>query len=178
MCPRAGLDATYSYRESKEKKYREEKWEEESAGRRRREEEVHKGEGDKISIPSCCLLTWGFICKRLTNETRPTVTRNCRSQPTECEPSNYSQVQFEQDFWLKLYRFLLVFGSGRFESLSKNCLTAWPLSLRHEQSSSARTLGSWVWIPLNGVYSVCVVLCVSSSLATGWLPVHGDLQSV
>jgi hypothetical protein len=43
---------------------------------------------------------------------------------------------------------------------------------KHEPSSPARTLGSWVRIPLKGwmsvcVYSVCVVLCVGSGLATG-----------
>jgi hypothetical protein len=40
----------------------------------------------------------------------------------------------------------------------------WPRGLRHEMSSLARTLGSWVLIPLKAwmfvyVYSVCVVLC-------------------
>jgi hypothetical protein len=45
------------------------------------------------------------------------------------------------------------------------------LGLRHELSSLARTLCSWVRIPLKAwisvcVYSVCVVLCVGSGLAT------------
>jgi hypothetical protein len=48
----------------------------------------------------------------------------------------------------------------------------WPRGLRHELSSLARTLGSWVRIPLKRwtfvrVYSVFVLLCVGSSLATG-----------
>jgi hypothetical protein len=48
----------------------------------------------------------------------------------------------------------------------------WLRGLRHELSSLARTLGSWVRIPLQAwmsvcVYSVCVVLHVGSRLATG-----------
>jgi hypothetical protein len=41
----------------------------------------------------------------------------------------------------------------------------WPRLLRHEPSSSARTLGSWVrillqtWMPVS-LYSVCVCVCV------------------
>jgi hypothetical protein len=47
----------------------------------------------------------------------------------------------------------------------------WLRGLRHEPSSPARTLGLWVrirfraWMSLY-VYSVCVVLCVGSGLAT------------
>jgi hypothetical protein len=48
----------------------------------------------------------------------------------------------------------------------------------HEPSSPARTLGSWVQIHPEAwmsvcVYSVCVVLCVGSGLATDWSPVQG-----
>jgi hypothetical protein len=51
----------------------------------------------------------------------------------------------------------------------------WSLGLRHEPSSPARTLGSWVRIPLEAwmsvcVYSVCALLCVGSGLATSWSP--------
>jgi hypothetical protein len=50
-----------------------------------------------------------------------------------------------------------------------------PPRLRHEPCSPARTLGSWVRIPLEAwmfvcVYSVCVVLCIGSGLVTGWSP--------
>jgi hypothetical protein len=50
-------------------------------------------------------------------------------------------------------------------------------------SSLARTLESWVRIPLKTwmsacLYSVCVVLCVGSGLATGWSPVQGVLLTV
>jgi hypothetical protein len=48
----------------------------------------------------------------------------------------------------------------------------WPRGLRHELSSLARTLGSWVQIPLEAWMSICafilcVVLCVGSGLANG-----------
>jgi hypothetical protein len=44
----------------------------------------------------------------------------------------------------------------------------WPRRLRHEMSSLARTLGSWVWIPLKAWMSVCTYsVCVGSGLATG-----------
>jgi hypothetical protein len=54
-------------------------------------------------------------------------------------------------------------GSGRSE---------WPRGLRHELSSLARKLGSWIQIPLNAwmsvcLFCVCVVLCVGSGLLTG-----------
>jgi hypothetical protein len=55
--------------------------------------------------------------------------------------------------------------------------------LRHEMSSPAWTLGSWVRIPLEAwmfvwVYSVFVLSCVSSGLATGWSLVQGVLPVV
>jgi hypothetical protein len=45
------------------------------------------------------------------------------------------------------------------------CRSQWPRGLRHELSSLARTLGSWVRIPLEAwmsvcVYSVFVLFCV------------------
>jgi hypothetical protein len=59
----------------------------------------------------------------------------------------------------------------------------WPCGLRHEMSSPARTLGSWVRIPLEAwmfvfVYSVFVLSCVGSGLATGWSLVQGVLPIV
>jgi hypothetical protein len=44
------------------------------------------------------------------------------------------------------------------------CRSQWPRGLRHEPSSPARTMGSWVRIPLDAwtsvcIYSLCVVLC-------------------
>jgi hypothetical protein len=49
--------------------------------------------------------------------------------------------------------------------------------------SLARTLGSWVRIPLEAwmsvcVYSVRVLLCVGSGLATGWSPIQEVLPTV
>jgi hypothetical protein len=51
------------------------------------------------------------------------------------------------------------------------CRSRWPRDLRHELSSLARIVGSWVRIPLKArmsvcFYSVCVVLSVGSDLAT------------
>jgi hypothetical protein len=45
----------------------------------------------------------------------------------------------------------------------------WPRGLRHELSSPAQTLGSWVRIPLETwmslcIYSVCAVPCAGSGL--------------
>jgi hypothetical protein len=54
------------------------------------------------------------------------------------------------------------------------CRSQWPRGLRHELSSLARTLRSWVRIPLKAwmyvlcaFICVCVVLCVGRGLATG-----------
>jgi hypothetical protein len=49
------------------------------------------------------------------------------------------------------------------------CRSQWPHALRHELSSLARTLGSWVLIPLESWVSVCVysVFVLGSGLATG-----------
>jgi hypothetical protein len=53
-----------------------------------------------------------------------------------------------------------------------NCYRSqWPRALRHELPSPARTLGSWVRIPLKAwisvyVYSGFVLFCVGSGLAT------------
>jgi hypothetical protein len=63
------------------------------------------------------------------------------------------------------------------------CRSQWPRGLRHEMTSPAWTLGSWVRIPLETwmfvcVYSVFVLSCVGSSLATGWSLVQGVLPTV
>jgi hypothetical protein len=52
--------------------------------------------------------------------------------------------------------------------------------LRHELSSLARTLGSWVPIPLKAWMSVCVysVFVLGRGLAVGWSPIHGVLLIV
>jgi hypothetical protein len=62
----------------------------------------------------------------------------------------------------------------------------WSRCLRHELSSFARKLGSWVRIPLKAwmfgvcmrLFCVCVVLCLGSGLAMGWSLVQGVLPSV
>jgi hypothetical protein len=59
-----------------------------------------------------------------------------------------------------------------------------PGDLRHELSLLARTLGSWVQIPLKAwvsvlcAYSVFVLFCVGSGLAMDLSPIQGDLQTV
>jgi hypothetical protein len=50
---------------------------------------------------------------------------------------------------------------------------SWPRSPRHEMSSPAETLGSWVRILLEVWMSVFVLSFVGSGLATGWFAVHG-----
>jgi hypothetical protein len=52
--------------------------------------------------------------------------------------------------------------------------------LRHEISSPARTLGSWVRIPLKAWLSFCVypVFVLGRGLETGWSPVQGVLTAV
>jgi hypothetical protein len=66
-----------------------------------------------------------------------------------------------------------------------DCRSEWPRGLRHELSSLARTLGSWVRIPPKVLMSVCfcsvfvfVLSCVGSGLATGWSPIQGVLPTV
>jgi hypothetical protein len=61
----------------------------------------------------------------------------------------------------------------------------WPRGLKHELSSLARKLGSWVGIPLKPWMSVLcaftlfVLFCVGGSgLTTGWFPVKGVLPIV
>jgi hypothetical protein len=52
--------------------------------------------------------------------------------------------------------------------------------LRHEPSSSTRTLGSWVRIPFKAWMSVCVysVCVVGSGLVPGRYPAQGLLPTV
>jgi hypothetical protein len=69
--------------------------------------------------------------------------------------------------------------SGMLVMLS--CRSRWARVLRHEPSSPARILGSWVRIPLEAwmsvrVHSVFVLSSVGSGLATGWYPVQGVLR--
>jgi hypothetical protein len=59
----------------------------------------------------------------------------------------------------------------------------WPRGLRYELSSPARTLGSWVRIPLEAWMSVCIysvfVFCyVCSGLKTGWSHVRRAIRTV
>jgi hypothetical protein len=65
------------------------------------------------------------------------------------------------------------------------CRSQCPRGLRHEPSLTARTLRSWVRIPLKAwmldclrLFWVCVVVCVGSGLATGWSLVQGVFPTV
>jgi hypothetical protein len=74
------------------------------------------------------------------------------------------------------YVFSYIFNAA----LSLFSRSQWTRGLRHEPSSPARTLGSWVRIPLKGWRSVCVysVLCVGSGVVKGWSPVKGILPTM
>jgi hypothetical protein len=52
----------------------------------------------------------------------------------------------------------------------ERCRSQWPRGLKHELSSFARTLGSWVRITLEAWMSLCVysAFVSGSGLATGW----------
>jgi hypothetical protein len=58
-----------------------------------------------------------------------------------------------------------------------------PCYLKHEISSSAQTLGLWVWISLKAwmyvsVFSMLMLSYVGSGLVTGWSPIQGVLPTV
>jgi hypothetical protein len=57
------------------------------------------------------------------------------------------------------------------------CQSQWPRWLRHELSSLARTLGSWIRIRLEAWMSVFTFV-LGSGLATGWSLVQGVLPNV
>jgi hypothetical protein len=68
-------------------------------------------------------------------------------------------------------------------SKDRTSWSQWPLGLRHEMSSPAWILESWVPIPLEAwmfvcVYPVFVLSCVGSGLATGWSLVQGVLPII
>jgi hypothetical protein len=60
--------------------------------------------------------------------------------------------------------------------LSTSCRSQWARGLRHELSSLARTLGSWVRIPFRSWILVCV--CIGSGLTIRWSPVRGVLPTI
>jgi hypothetical protein len=63
---------------------------------------------------------------------------------------------------------------------TKMCRSQWPRDLRHELSSLARKLRSWVRIPFEAWMSVCVdsVFVLGSDLARGWSLVQWVLPNV
>jgi hypothetical protein len=87
------------------------------------------------------------------------------------------------DFWVSFNAFVIMYiisDFGILLYLLANTVTA---RSKHEPSSPARTLGSWVRIPLEAWMSVCVycvfaLSCVGSGFATDWSPVQGVLLTV
>jgi hypothetical protein len=66
---------------------------------------------------------------------------------------------------------------------SSRCRSQWRRSIRNEPSSTVRTLKSSLRIPLKAwmsvcVYSVFVLFCVGSGLATGWSAIKGPINCV
>jgi hypothetical protein len=55
------------------------------------------------------------------------------------------------------------------------CRSQWPRGLRHEPSSLARTLGSWIRIPLKAWMSVCAFIL---HFCCSVIPVQGVLPTV
>jgi hypothetical protein len=85
------------------------------------------------------------------------------------------QRQLHAEELQNLYSLLSILGPlGR--ASRSHCLHG----LRHELSSFARKLWSWVRIPLEALMSVlyAFILCVGSGLATGWSPVQAVLPTV
>jgi hypothetical protein len=74
-----------------------------------------------------------------------------------------------EPFWIgNIFYILFVWNKPNYCFIGR---LQWPRGLRHEMSSLAPTLGSWVRILLEAWMLVCVysmfVFCVSSGLATG-----------
>jgi hypothetical protein len=60
-----------------------------------------------------------------------------------------------------------------------SCRSQWPRGLRHELSSPARTLGSWVRIQLKARTFVCdYSVCIRIGLETGWSPIQQVVTTI
>jgi hypothetical protein len=82
-----------------------------------------------------------------------------------------------------MFRAWINWGYGRSTSYELEIMEVTQLSagnsgLRHEMSSLARTLGSWVWITIKAWLSACVYSVCIRSLATGRSLVQGVLPTV
>jgi hypothetical protein len=60
---------------------------------------------------------------------------------------------------------------GISDTSSASAWSQWPRGLRHVQSSTARTMESWVWIPLEACMCVHVFLCCA--VLRRWWPCDG-----
>jgi hypothetical protein len=88
----------------------------------------------------------------------------CQCQGPGTDPNGRIQIQLlsSRDFWVAL-------------CVGINAPTQWPRGLRHELSSFAWILGSWVRIPQESwmyvrVSFVFVLSCVGNGVATGLIP--------
>jgi hypothetical protein len=99
-------------------------------------------------------------------------------------------LQFTSRHFMPSSRLILLMESVKERKINKYQLhlmdikeevsrTRWPRGLRHEPSSLARSLRSWVRIPLEEWISVyAFMLCLCYSVATGWSPVQGVIPTV
>jgi hypothetical protein len=86
--------------------------------------------------------------------------------------SDYTCIEIFLKNLIRNFLSLAVLSVSYFRCLVNFDRSQWPRGLRHEPSSPARTLGSWVRISLEArmslrLFCVCVVWCVDSDLATG-----------
>jgi hypothetical protein len=100
------------------------------------------------------------------------VDRELKSEPPELNEGALNRQRFLSNVSSKINTLLSTAGSWNICMLNVDLL-----------SSLAWTLGSWVRIPLKAwmsvyVYSVFVLSCVGSDLATGWSPVRRVLPTV
>jgi hypothetical protein len=88
---------------------------------------------------------------------------------TRCQIMSWMNANNEPPFCLKGHS-LNLYSRRSFSIYIAICMcrSQGPCGLRHELSSLARTLGSWVRIPLKAwmrLFYVCVVICVGRGLA-------------
>jgi hypothetical protein len=86
-------------------------------------------------------------------------TNDCEEHPTFAFEAGIFDALKLQTFYITplLCDYLLQMPpTSNFGILSKESRSQWQSGLKHELSSLVRTLGSWVWIPLEAWMSVCV----------------------
>jgi hypothetical protein len=114
-------------------------------------------------------------CSAIYNNSRETVHERTVLGLICMEFFNVFNVYLNSRRWFMLYLVYMSYLCW--------CWSQWPRGLKHELSSPAQALGLWVRISLEAwmfvcVYSVFVLSCVGSGLATGWSPVQEVTPSV